>query len=168
MDIFIINTEKANFVPGDLLQEFGYKTFSNKQKEKTHRFAYLMFDRILRNFYHIENPTLSFENEKPALRNKEKNFSISHSGGYIALAFSDYGCGIDIEQVKARDYQKISERMGFESISLKDFYLNWTEYEAKYKLGQEAKSAYSFEIPNYTITAVSMQEDEKFEVYYNL
>lgn len=168
MDIFIINIEKANAVSEDLLQEFGNKSFANKQKEKTHRFAYLMLDRILRNFYHIENPDLDCENEKPVLKNKEKYFSISHSGVYIVLGFSNFKCGIDIEQIKHRNYLKISERMGFNSTSLKDFYHNWTEYEANYKLGHESESVYSFEIPEYTVTAVSDNPRETFEVYYNL
>ena len=168
MDIFIININEANSVSKDLLQEFGYKHFSNKQNERIHRFAYLMSDRILKDFYHIENPIFDYGAEKPVLKNNEKHFSISHSGEYIAIVFSDYACGIDIEQTKDRDYKKISKRMGFESISLKDFYLNWTEFEAKYKLGCNAEAVHRFEIPNYMITAVSNYKNDSCEIYYSL
>ena len=116
----------------------------------------------------FDNPVVEFINEKPVLKDNKKYFSISHSGDYIVLGFSEHDCGIDIEKIKPRDYKKISERMNFKSNSLKEFYLNWTEYEAKYKLGLKSQSAYSFEIPDYIITAVDGYKDEKYEVYYNI
>lgn len=168
MDIFVININKADFISDEFLSKFKFKNFSSPQKEKIHKFTYLMLDRILKNFYNIENPVVEFINEKPVLKDNKKHFSISHSGDYIVLGFSEHDCGIDIEKIKPRDYKKISERMNFKSNSLKEFYLNWTEYEAKYKLGLKSQSAYSFEIPDYMITAVDGYKDEKYEVYYNI
>ena len=167
MDIFVINTEKADSVSEELLNRFGRKEFRDKTQKKIHQFSYLMLDRILKEFYQTENREI-LNNKRPELKSREKYFSISHSGQYIVIAFSDSQCGIDIEQIKQRDYKKISKRMKFNSVTLKEFYQNWTEYEAKYKLGEPPKSVYGFEIPEYVVTAVSGHSDEKFEVYYNL
>ena len=168
MEIFIIDSRKANSVPQSLLQKFGYGKYYDKNKEKVHQFSYLMTDRILREFYKIENCSLTFQNEKPFLETKEKHFSISHSGVYIAIAFSDFNCGINIEETKPRNYEEISKRMNFESGSLREFYYNWTKYEAEYKLGEKAGSLYTTEIPKYIITAVCVNRDEKFEIYYSI
>lgn len=167
MDIFVINTEKADFVSEELLSQFGRKEFRDKTQKKIHQFSYLMLDRILKEFYQIENREI-LNDKKPELKNGEKHFSLSHSGQYIVIAFSDSKCGIDIENIKQRDYKKISKRMKFNSANLKEFYQNWTKYEAKYKLGKTPKSEYEFEIPEYIITAVSGSSDERFDVYYNL
>lgn len=168
MDIFIINSEKSRDVSNDLLAQYTYKEFRNNNQKRLHQFSYLMLDRILKDFYKIENRSIVHVAGKPELISKEKYLSISHSGSFIALAFSDYNCGIDIEKITKRDYKKISERMGFVSKSLKDFYYNWTKYEAEYKLKDETESIYQFEIPEYIITAVCKNANEKYEVYYSL
>lgn len=166
MDIFIISTAKADSVPQEMLETYGYKKYTDKKKEQVHRFTYLMLDRILENFYKID---LTEKNIKPQVyKTGSKNFSVSHSGEYIAIAFSDFKCGIDIEKIKPRNYQKISERMKFDSGSLKEFYINWTKYEANYKLGTKSNSEYCLEIPQYAVTAVSEKSDETFDVYYSL
>ena len=168
MDIFIINSEKSREVSEDLLAQYTYKAFRNNSQKLMHQFSYLMLDRILKDFYKIENRAIVHSAGKPELVSNEKQISISHSGGFIALAFSDYECGIDIEKITKRDYKKISERMGFVSKSLKDFYCNWTKYEAEYKLKDKIESIYQFEIPEYVTTAVCKNANEKYEVYYSL
>ncbi len=168
MDIFIINNKNLNHVPPEILNDFGQKLFKNREKELIHQFSYLMIDRILKEVYKIENRSLvTKENGKPELENQDKYLSISHSGEYIVLGFSDSKCGVDIEKIKPRNYKKISEKMGFKSSSLEEFYLNWTKYEAEYKLDGESKSTYKFSIPNYIITAVNENENEIFDTYYS-
>jgi len=168
MDIFVINIEHSNCISSDLLSNFGCKIFSNINKQRIHRFSYLMLDRILKDVYKLDERTVILnEKGKPILKNGKKSFSISHCNKYIVLAFSDYKCGIDIEEVKERNYKKISDRMGFNSSSLKEFYLDWTQYEAEYKLGTKARSIFKFGLPNYFITAVSESKDEIFNTYYN-
>jgi len=168
MDIFIISTDKAKNVPQELLNNFEQNDFINKNYALIHSFTYLMLDRILKEYYGIEDRTIMFKSGKPVLKTEEKEFSISHSNNYIALAFSDSKCGIDIENIKQRNFKKISQRMKFHSETLKEFYKNWTEYEAKYKLGEQPKSEYSFEIPEYIVTAVSTNPNENFDIYYNI
>lgn len=168
MDIFIIDTKKADNIEPELLKKFCYKNFTQNEKEKIHCLAYLMLDRIFKTVYGIDSPSLIFENKKPKLKNQKKYFSISHSNEYIAITISDFECGVDIEETKNRDYKKISKRMNFKSDSLEDFYLNWTKYESEYKLGSESKSTYSFKIPKYIITAASTNKNESFDVFFSL
>ena len=167
MDIFVIATDKTDLVSDDILSQYGYKEYRNENQKKIHQFSYLMIDRILENFYRIQNREL-IKDEKPILKSGTKFISLSHSGNYIAIAFSDANCGIDIEQIKQRDYKKISKRMKFRSSSLKEFYMNWTEYEATFKLGGRHNRVFITEIPGYIITAVSTNKGEQLELYYNL
>ena len=167
MDIFVIDIEKAKFVATELLQKSGQKKFKNEKRELIHSFSYLMLDRILKEVYRIEDRSIVLCDGKPSLVTNEKYFSISHSGEYIVIGFSDRKCGIDIERIKSRDYVKISERMRFSSSSLEEFYINWTKYEAQYKLDGVVNSVHSFRMSDYIITAVCEGRTEQYEIYYN-
>ncbi len=168
MDIFIIDINNAENIDDELLQKFRHKNFTNKRKQKEHCLAYLMVDRILKEFYKTENRELEFVSSKPFLKSREKYFSISHSGDYVALGFSDYDCGIDIEKMTERDFSAISKRMGFVSENKEDFYKKWTMFEAEYKLGKKSEMTDSFYYEDYTITAVSGYPKEKFELYIQI
>lgn len=173
MDIFIIKITDADNVHKELLKEFQKKEISNPKTWNAHCLSYLMADRILREVYKIEDREVIFDNNKPILKNGGKHFSISHSGEYIALGFSDYNCGIDIEGVGVgvnsnRDWKAIAERMRFNSKSEEEFYKDWTKYEANYKLRDELKSIYQTQLDNYYITAVSENPEEKFELYLDI
>lgn len=166
MDIFIINIKSAENVPYELLEQFKKKKITNKKTLIIHCLTYLMLDRILKEVYKIQNPEIIFNNKKPLLKSQQKFFSISHSEEYITIAFSDYNCGIDIEKIKQRNLEKIAKRMSFHSSNLKEFYLEWTKYEALYKLGNIAHSVSHFEFENYIITALSENPNEIFEIYF--
>ena len=165
MDIYLINTNISQNIPEEMLQEFNYK---NRKRNNIHSLTYLMLDRILKEAYTIPDREIIFNSEKPELKSGGKHFSVSHSGEYIALAFSDSECGIDIEKIKKRGFKAISKRMGFVSESLEDLYYNWTEYEATYKLGRQYASIDRYKIDNYIITTVSSNPDENFELYKSI
>ena len=167
MDIFVINLSDADNIKPELLEEFRHKEFKNKAKQKEHCFSYLMTDRILKEVYGLENRNIEFLNGKPYLLTREKYFSISHSGKYILIGFSDNECGADIEQMKERDYVSIAERMKFSASNLEEFYSEWTKYEAEYKLGgsDKGKSIVQTVFENYMITAVCEKPQEIFEIY---
>lgn len=167
MDIFVIEANNINYVDESLLKEFQKKEIKLSKKQKIHSLSYLMLDRILRDFYHIEHRELIFQAKKPFLKDKKKFFSISHSGDFIVLAFSDYDCGVDIEKIKHRDYVAIANRMGFKSCeTLRDFYIEWTKYEAEFKLGKVSQVSKFFDIEGYIIAAVSENTQEEFEIYF--
>ena len=89
---------------------------SNEKKWTAHCLSYLLVDKFLEEVYGIKNREIVFDNGKPILIDGGKHFSISHSNDLIVLAFSDSNCGVDIEKVKLREFQSISERMGFEAL----------------------------------------------------
>ena len=165
MDIFVIEIVDADNVHMDLLREFQHKEISDSKKWNQHCFSYLMVDRILREFYQIENREIVFNGKKPFMKSREKFFSISHSNDFVAIAFSDYDCGIDIEKIQLREFEVISKRMGFKCNTLEEFYNEWTHYEAEYKLGKPAQKCKRFHFEDYIITATSVNVLENFEIY---
>lgn len=79
----------------------GFRFAADKQRS-------LMGDLIVRQFYakalKLNPMKIEFdynEHDKPSLKNHPKaHFNISHSGGYVVVAFSDCPVGIDIEKNK--------------------------------------------------------------------
>ena len=165
MDIFVIKIKDADNVHMELLKEFQKKEITDTQKWNAHCFSYLMVDRVLREFYNIEDREVIFDGKKPILKNGAKHFSMSHSGNYTALAFSDYNCGIDIEKIKLREFDKISKRMNFDCKTLEDFYKAWTQYEANYKLSVPAQKNKYYKIEDYALTVSSVNDKEEFNIY---
>lgn len=165
MDIFVIEIVDADNVHKELLQSFQKREISNLERWNAHCFSYLMIDRILRDFYNIEEREIVFNGKKPVLKTGEKHFSLSHSGGLVALAFSDYNCGVDIEQIKLRDFENISKRMGFKCETLGEFYDCWTRYEAEYKLSVPSQRTKTFKLEGYSLSATSTNIKEDFEIY---
>lgn len=165
MDIFVIEITDADSVHQKLLLEFKKKEITDPQKLNAHCLSYLMVDRILRECYQIDDREVIFNNGKPILKSGEKHFSISHSGDFIALAFSASLCGVDIEKNKPRDFEKIAQRMGFSSQTQEEFYTDWTTYEAQYKLGTSPASGKTYKLGDYTLTALSENPNENFEIY---
>ena len=84
---------------------------------------------------------------------------------FIALAFSDYNCGIDIEEIKLRDFNNIAKRMGFVCQTLGEFYDCWTRYEAEYKLSVPSQKTKTFKMEDYSLSAASTNVKEEFEIY---
>ena len=165
MDIYIIKTSVTDKKTEELLKNFQKKEILNEHFQRIHSYAYLMLDRILENVYQIKDREIIYKDKKPYLKSNEKQFSISHSGKYIALAISDYNCGIDVEEIKDRNYEKIARRMNFEVSTKEDFYIKWTEYEAQYKLKNDVKSKKCLKFDNYVLTALSTAEED-FEIYF--
>lgn len=168
MDIFIINVNNVDKVSEETLREYQKKDISVDEKRKIHCLSYLLVEKLLKEYYGIENTHLVFEDGKPLLLDGGKYFSISHSEDLIALAFSDSNCGVDIEKIKLREFVSISERMGFEANTLGEFYEEWTKYEAMYKLGKEVQygSIATFDLDEYALTAVSEDPCEEFDLFY--
>ena len=166
MEIYVIKASGAENISDELLKRFQHKKTKSNNRFKTHCYTYLMLDRILDEVYNIENREIVFDNNKPIMSNMKKHFSISHSRDYIALAFSDSNCGVDIENNRPRNYEMIAKRMNFQLGTQRDFYVDWTIYEAVYKLATKPQSTQTYEVCDYIITAVSENPNEKFELYF--
>ena len=165
MDIYVANIKYAGNVQLEELYKFKNKDISNGNKLIEHCFAYYLLDMILKSKYGIKEYSLEFINKKPYLKSKNKYFSISHCKEYIAICISDFDCGIDIEPIKQRDYEKISKRMNFNSSSLYEFYIEWTKYEAAFKMSKDIKSIKYYNIEDCVLTAVSSGIEEEFNIY---
>ncbi len=168
MEIYIVDICNIEKVQDDTLKLYQKKDFSDENKRKIHCLAYLLVDKFLEEVYGIESREIIFEDGKPVLIDGGKHFSISHSEDLIAIAFSDTNCGVDIEKIKLREFEKISERMNFEAETLGEFYQEWTKYEALYKLGKDIEygSVANFDLDDYALTAVSEDPCEEYEIYY--
>ncbi len=168
MDIFVVDVAEANNIEETLLKEFQKKEITNKKRWNQHCLSYLMLDRILKEVYKIEDREIVFNDGKPVLKNGSKYFSISHGGKYIVITFSNFNCGVDIEEIRNREYKAIVKRMRFEANSLEEFYQEWTRFEAEYKLGNNSASKrHTLQYDNHIITAVSENLAEKFELFVN-
>lgn len=85
------------------------------------------------------------KNGKPCLKNCDYNFSISHSGNYVAVAISKKSIGIDIERIKPFEEKMIKHI--FNDLDLDNFnnsknknyafYQTWTYKESILKLTGE-------------------------------
>lgn len=167
MDIFIFNINDYTSIEKNILTKYKKKEIKNEKTKFTHCLSYFLLEKMLKENYNINTPEITFVNKKPILKTKEKHFSISHSKEYITIAFSDNNCGVDIEQIKPRDYEKIAEKMDFKVNSLIDFYEKWTEYEAIYKLNSIKKSIKKYKFKNYMLTCVSENPNEEYNFYNN-
>lgn len=165
MDIFVIKIKDADNVHHELLKEFQKREISDLDRWNAHCFSYLMTDRILREFYQIEDREVIFEGRKPVLKSGKIHFSISHSEDFVVIAFSKYNCGVDIEKIKLREFEKISKRMGFACETLEDFYKEWTKYEADYKLSVPAQKNKHYKLADYVLTASSVNVEEEFNIW---
>jgi 4'-phosphopantetheinyl transferase len=173
MDVFIIEIVDADNVHMELLKSFQKKEISNPKRWNAHCLSYLMLDRILRDFYKIENREIQFIDNKPVLASGEIQFSISHSGDFIALAFSNLPCGVDIEKIKDRPFEKIAQKMNFNSTNLTEFYKEWTKYEASgkcigfnsSKIDLDKLNTQNYIFGDYALGVVSTNSQEQIEIY---
>ena len=162
MDIFVINRAGLSNIPSRTLLKFKKREISNEDRLNQHCQAYYLLDRILRDNYRIEDREIAFDGTRPYLKSLKKYFSLSHSADYIALAFSDTPCGVDLEKNKKRDYVALAKRLKFDVKNEGAFYIAWTKYEAEYKMGMKSQSIKTYVLDGYYLTAVSSEIDENF------
>lgn len=164
MEIFVFEIKDYDHILQEELKQWQKKEISDPQKLREHCLAYYLAEKTAGEYYGFEDCKIIYKGKKPVLKNGEKEFSISHSKEFIAFAFSDSPCGIDIEKTTERDFLNIAKRMKFECHNLETFYKIWTKYEAQYKLGNPAQSEFYTTIKNYALTAVSANKDEGFKI----
>jgi len=158
MKIFYVNSEEfLKTHDTDFLRKYsdGQKFTSLK------RFTQFSIGRWLvksvgKDIYGLENTEITIIDNKPEFTTGKIKFSISHSGKYIAAAFDENECGLDIEEMKPRDLTSLSKRYNRNFDSMEDFYKFWTEYEATIKLHCETNGKYSYPfMRDYFLTVVS-------------
>lgn len=167
MDIYYINSDEflKKYDTNFLRQYVGGQEFKSLKRFIQHSIGRYIVKTVGENVYRIKSPQIIIENNKPKFQNSNINFSITHCGKYIAVAFDKNECGLDIEEIKSRDLEPLSKRYGKDFSTLEDFYIFWTKYEAEIKLQKTAKWSHS-EIfqNNYVLTAVTTIPPTNFSI----
>ena len=115
---------------------------------------------VAHNYYGVENTEIVVENKKPKFKFSNLNFNISHSENMVVCAFDEFPLGIDVEYMRERNFQGISDYLKIEYQDKKRFYQYWTQYEAQIKLQAELNQILSFEIiPDYMFSLFSSNSD---------
>ena len=118
----------------------------HKHKRETDKKQELIAGYLLKEYLNVEKDEQLVINKegKPALRNGDIYFNLSHSGKYVVLAVADQEIGVDIERI--RPYHEATARKVFSQeirnqlseLSGEDkdrlFTRRWTELEAKLKV----------------------------------
>ncbi len=160
MDIFYLDIDL--FINSGIIQ-------GKTKYEKEHNAGLYIIEYASKNFFNILNNEIEIVNKKPRFKYSDMHFSISHSHNIAAVCFDKNDTGFDIEFIKNRNWQKISERMNFnlQKNSIEEFYKCWTRYEAEFKLQKKAKNTLTLIKGNYAISIASENELEiKPEFYY--
>ncbi len=158
MEIYYINTDEfLKTRDTDYLLRYAegreFKSFKRFTQFAMGRF---LVKTVAKKLYGLADTEIVIENDKPKFKNGGIFFSISHSGNFVAAAFDTAECGLDIEEMKQRDFEALSARYDREFHTAEDFYKFWTEYEAEIKLQQKAADSYSCVFrQNFMLTAVS-------------
>lgn len=145
MEIYYINSEEfLKSHDTDFLRRFT----DGREFKSVKRFVQYSLGRYLvksaaKKIYSMADTEIIVENDKPKFKNGGMFFSISHSGKYVAAAFDNVACGLDIEEMKPRDLEALSARYNKDFRNTEDFYKFWTEYEAEIKLQQKTQASYS-------------------------
>lgn len=136
------------------------KVFKSQKRFIQYSIGRYLVKTIAKTVFGVENTEIVIRNSKPQFCTADLHFSISHSGNIVAAAFDSEECGLDVEQMKPRDFDAFGERYGKKFISKEDFYEFWTEYEAGIKLQHEIKGKFSSVfLEQYMLTAVSVKNE---------
>jgi 4'-phosphopantetheinyl transferase len=150
IDLWYLNTKDNQ--PGDLnmlLRELPEKVVSEVLRFKFHEDRRLkLFGKLLVMKYHKDKMGLEVDwnawqfnsSGKPHF-NGGKKFSISHSGEYVIVAFSEAEIGVDIERVADFDIRSVVNYLQSDEIEYiqnsknpkDDFFTVWTRKEAYLK-----------------------------------
>lgn len=159
MEIYYINSEEfLKSHDTDFLRRFtDGREFKSVKRFVQYSLGRYLVKSVAKKFYIMADTEIIVENDKPKFKNGGMFFSISHSGKYVAAAFDNVACGLDIEEMKPRDFEALSARYNKDFRNTEDFYKFWTEYEAEIKLQQKTQASYSCVFQdNFMLTAVSV------------
>ena len=158
-------TKKLKYLPESKLNRIA--NFKNEKDKKLSVASYLLLKKILsRHFIRYHYYDFKYlDNGKPIIEGKKINFSISHSGDYVAVAISKKPVGVDIQEMRDVDldarklvFNEQDEKLFQESTNQVDmFYSLWVSKEAKFKMDQtqfkntHLEDAKTFTLDNYKI-----------------
>lgn len=145
MEIYYIDiNEFKNTHDKSFLNDYADRNFNSEKRFFEYTIGRYLIKSVAQKIYKIEDTTIVLgENGKPFFKNSDLQFSLSHSKDFVVACFDKNPCGIDIEYIKERDFEKLSRHYGCNFENAQDFYAFWTQKEASYKLGTQAKDSYA-------------------------
>lgn len=145
MELFYINSEEFLHTHDlDFLKTYAEgRTFKSEKRFVEFAIGRYLVKTAAEKFYGIKNTEIVIDNSKPEFKSGGIYFNISHSGGIVMAVFDDKPCGLDIEEIKPRDFKKLSSRYNKNFETAEDFYKFWTELEAEIKLQKSVQSKYT-------------------------
>lgn len=158
MELFYINSEEFLHTHDlDFLKTYAEgRTFKSEKRFAEFAIGRYLVKTAAEKFYGIKNTEIFINNSKPEFKDSGIYFSISHSCGIVMAVFDDKPCGLDIEEIKPRDFKKLSSRYNKNFETAEDFYKFWTELEAEIKLQKPVQSKYTCIFQDrFMLTAVS-------------
>ena len=152
-------------IQNDITDELS-RTMKKKFQSELGRY---IVDYVGENIYKISDRTLTVEKNKPKFIHSDIKFSITHSNNIVAVAFDDYSVGIDVEQMKDRDFSKLGNHYGINTDNKTEFYKKWTQLEAGIKIQAKPEQTYTTEFENdYMLTIVSANPQKPEYVFEKL
>lgn len=150
LNINELNTEEISMKVSKDRIERSAKFKNDADRKRSVAVEYLLFDMVEECTGYRPDSLIYDSKRKPHILDDKGcdliNFSLSHSGDYVACIVSDKLCGIDIEKhSEKREYEKIAKRVCTENElkyvdSQKAFYDIWTLKESMLKATGEGLS----------------------------
>ncbi|MBO6257703.1 hypothetical protein J6N69_06670 [bacterium] len=145
MEIYYINiNEFKNTHNKSILNNYADKNFNSEKRFFEYTIGRYLIKNVAQKIYKIDDTTIILSKDgKPVFKDSDLKFSLSHSKDYVIACFDKNNCGIDIEYIKERNFERLSRYYNRKFKTAHDFYNFWTLKEAAYKLGTETKDTYS-------------------------
>ena len=148
MQVFFINSDTFLNDTGFLDEYLEGREFKCEKRRIEFGLGRFLLKYVLKTRFGVKNPQIILKNQKPALKNDEICFSLSHTKNIVLAAFDETPVGVDIEFMKERNFDLIYRywKKSEKSVNKQEFYEQWTLYEAQIKLQQESKANFNAEI----------------------
>ncbi len=86
-----------------------FKSYKNEINQKEYLISSLLIANILNKFKIPSKLLIRKQNNKPYIKNNKIYFSISHSNGFVILAYDNKPIGCDIQCIVGLDFSKITK-----------------------------------------------------------
>lgn len=145
MELFYINSKEFLHTHDlDFLKTYAEgRTFKSEKRFVEFALGRYLVKTAAEKFYGIKNTEIVIHNSKPEFKGGGICFNISHSSGTVMAVFDKNPCGLDLEEMKPRDFKKLSSRYNKNFETAEEFYKFWTEFEAEIKLQNPVQSKYT-------------------------
>lgn len=166
MQIFYIEVDKfKKSHDKNFLIQYADAKFTSEKRFYEYTIGRYLVKHVAQKYYNInDTDIIKNANGKPIFKNANLYFSISHSKNIVIACLDIYPCGIDIEYIKNRNLNKLSEYFDKNFKTLEDFYKFWTTQEATYKVNQTNKFIHNQVFQNCYYLTISGQ-CKNFEIF---